>query len=194
VKLVLASSNSGKLVEIRKLLVGSKYEIVNQSEMSVADAIEDGSSFHANALIKARHANAQTGLASISDDSGLEVDYLHGKPGIRSARYAGENASDQDNIAKLLDALSGVPLGQRTARFHCVMALVSAENTTPPVYCHGIWEGLIAEQASGENGFGYDPVFFVPRLNCTSAMLSPEIKNLHSHRAKALQILKQHLV
>jgi XTP/dITP diphosphohydrolase len=194
VKLVLASSNPGKLVEIRKLLAGSRHEIVNQSEFDVVDAIEDGSSFHANALIKARHASSATGLASISDDSGLEVDYLNGEPGIRSARYAGENASDQDNITKLLDALSGVPLKQRTARFHCVMALVATEDTAAPVYCHGIWEGLIAEQTSGENGFGYDPVFFIPELNCTSAMLSPEIKNLHSHRAKALQILKQHLV
>jgi len=194
VKLVLASSNLGKLREIRNLLAGSGNEIVNQSELGIGDAIESGNSFTENALIKARHASAHSGIAALADDSGLEVDYLEGKPGIYSARFAGPNATDEDNIRKLLTDLQGVRDEQRTARFHCVIALVLNPTDDHPVLCHGVWEGRILDHCSGDNGFGYDPVFYVPELGCTSASLKPEIKNIHSHRAMALKKLSDYLL
>ena len=193
-KLVLASSNPGKLKEIRKLLSGSGNEIVNQAELGIDDAMEDGNSFTENALIKARHASIHSGLAALADDSGLEVDFLEGEPGMYSARYAGPDASDDDNIRKLLNNLEGVPEQQRTARFHCIIALVLNPTDENPVLCHGIWEGRILDCRIGDNGFGYDPVFYVPELGCTSASLTPEIKNSHSHRAMALKKLAAHLL
>jgi XTP/dITP diphosphohydrolase len=194
VKLVLASSNLGKLREIRNLLAGSGNEIVNQSELDIGDAIESGNSFTENALIKARYASAHSGIAALADDSGLEVDYLEGKPGIYSARFAGPNATDEDNIRKLLTDLQGVRDEQRTARFHCVIALVLNPADDHPVLCHGVWEGRILDHCSGDNGFGYDPVFYVPELGSTSASLKPEIKNIHSHRAMALKKLSDYLL
>ena len=193
-KIVLASSNPGKLAEMRALLAHRDYQILNQSELGVVDAIEDGDSFQANALIKARNASKHTGLAAIADDSGLEVDYLDGRPGIRSARYAGENASDQDNVDKLLHELAGVPDSDRSARFHCVIVMVQNEKDQNPLICKGTWEGSIATKPSGDYGFGYDPVFYVAQFNCTSAELSPSIKNKHSHRGSALKTLKKELL
>ncbi len=193
-KLVLASSNPGKLKEIRNLLSNSGKAIVNQAELGIDDAIENGSSFMENALIKARHASLHSGSAALADDSGLEVDFLEGKPGIHSARFAGPKATDEDNIRKLLNDLQGVPEEQRTARFHCVIALVLNETDEKPILCHGIWEGRILDHCTGDNGFGYDPVFYVPELGCTSASLTPEMKNLHSHRAMALKKLAANLL
>jgi XTP/dITP diphosphohydrolase len=193
-KLVLATSNPGKLAEIRSLLKGLDHEVVSQSDYGVVDAVENGQSFTENALIKARHANVHTSLPAIADDSGLEVDYLEGKPGIYSARYAGEGATDAENIEKLLNELNGVPFENRTARFHCVITLVKGIDDPDPLICHGLWEGVIAESPSGDNGFGYDPVFFIPELGCTSAKLPPAIKNKHSHRGQALQKLLQLLL
>ncbi len=193
-KLILASSNPGKLSEIRSLLNGSGYEIINQTELGIGDAIENGSSFTENALIKARHASVHSGFAALADDSGLEVDYLEGKPGIYSARFAGLNATDGDNIRKLLTDLEDVPEEQRTARFHCVIAMVLNPSDDHPTLCHGIWEGRILDHCCGDNGFGYDPVFYVPEFGCTSASLDPAVKNTHSHRARALNKLSDHLL
>ena len=197
-KLVLASSNPGKVREIQALLsepeYSAGYNVIPQSQLGIVDAVEDGESFTDNALIKARHASHHSRLPALADDSGLEVDFLNGEPGVYSARYAGENASDQDNIEKLLNALQGVPEEQRNARFHCVIALVNSAEDNEPVICHGTWEGYITEKCYGENGFGYDPVFYLPEFKCTSAMLSPDMKNKHSHRAKALQMLKTYLL
>ena len=193
-KLVLASSNAGKLKEIRNLLHGAGNNIVNQKELGIDDAIENGSSFAENALIKARHASKHSGIAALADDSGLEVDYLEGKPGIYSARFAGPEATDKENIQKLLNQLQGVPEEQKSARFHCVIALVLSPEQKSPALFHGIWEGRILDRCSGNNGFGYDPVFYVPELGCTSASLTPEVKNMHSHRALALKKLSAHLL
>ena len=193
-KFVLASSNPGKLREIRSLLTGSGNEIVNQTELGIGNAIENGSSFAENALIKARHASMHSGIAALADDSGLEVDYLEGKPGIYSARFAGPDATDGDNIRKLLTDLQDVPEALRTARFHCVVAMVLSPADDNPTLCHGIWEGRILDHCCGDNGFGYDPVFYVPELGCTSASLNPEVKNTHSHRARALKKLSDHLL
>lgn len=191
-RLVVATANAGKLEEIRRLFAGTAIEVTPQSELGVVAAEETGSSFCENALIKARHAATQTGHPAVADDSGLEVDALNGAPGIRSARFAGEYASDSDNIEKLLAALSGVPREQRGARFVCVMAYVDAGDADP-VICTGTWSGQIAASPSGEGGFGYDPVFFIPELNCTAAELDAETKNRLSHRGQALRALLETL-
>ena len=187
-RLVVASANGGKLKEIRRLFSGTAIEVMPQSEFGVVDAEETGANFCENALLKARNAVTQTGYPSVADDSGLEVDVLHGAPGIRSARYAGEHATDAQNIKKLLEALADVPQEQRGARFVCVMAYVEAEDTKP-VICKGTWSGQIAGAPSGKGGFGYDPVFFVPEMNCTAAELDGETKNRLSHRGQALRLL-----
>jgi XTP/dITP diphosphohydrolase len=171
------------------LLVDFGFDVVAQTELNVPEAEETGTTFIENAIIKARHAAKITGLAAIADDSGLEVDYLQGAPGIYSARYAGENASDQQNLAKLLAAMEGVPDEQRTARFHCVLVFMRHENDPTPLVCHGTWQGRILHQAHGSNGFGYDPIFFVPEENCASAELLPARKKQLSHRGKALKML-----
>ncbi len=193
-KIVLATANQGKLKEIRDLLKDSDHEFITQSDYGVVDAVEDGDSFSENALIKARHASRSTGLPAMADDSGLAVPYLHGKPGIHSARYAGETATDQENIEKLLDDLKNVSQKDRSARFHCVIAMVMNGDDPNPIICDGIWEGQIATSPSGNHGFGYDPVFFIPEIGFTSAQLTPATKNKHSHRYKALQLLGQQLL
>ena len=192
-KVVLATGNAGKLREMRAILSGSEWDIVSQSEFDYAEAIEDGLSFVENAIKKARHACANTGLAAIADDSGLEVDALQGAPGIYSARYAGEAASDEDNIQKLLLALDGLPEALRTARFRCVMVFMRHELDPSPVICEGSWEGKIAHERRGDNGFGYDPVFLVPDEGRHSAELTAEHKNRISHRAQALIALAEKL-
>jgi XTP/dITP diphosphohydrolase len=192
-KVVLATGNPGKLREIREILQNMPWEIVAQSEYACPEAVEDGLSFVENAIKKARHACAFTGLSAIADDSGLEVDALLGAPGIYSARYAGEGASDEQNIHKLLDALKDVPPAQRSARFRCVMVYMRHDLDPSPLICEGSWEGQIASHIQGENGFGYDPVFYVPAHDCSSAQLSPTQKNAISHRGQALRALADSL-
>lgn len=187
--IVLASGNRGKLREIQAVLANQAYILHPQSEYEVEDAEETGLSFVENALIKARHAAQVTGLPAMADDSGIEVDYLNGAPGIYSARYAGEPCDDQANNDKLLDALRGVPFDQRTARFQCVIVLLRHALDSMPLICTGTWDGFIMDAEAGNNGFGYDPLFYVPDYKCTSAELDPEQKNRISHRGQALRKL-----
>ncbi|WP_341326589.1 RdgB/HAM1 family non-canonical purine NTP pyrophosphatase [Methylotuvimicrobium sp. KM2] len=184
---VLASGNPGKIREIQAILAG--HPIVPQSQFQIEEADETGKTFVENALLKARNAAFHSGLPAIADDSGLAVDYLHGAPGVISARYAGSNASDQDNVDKLLKELAGVPFEQRTARFICVIVFIEHAEDPCPVIAQGIWEGRILDEPVGDKGFGYDPVFWVPEYECASAQLAPEVKNAISHRGKALSIL-----
>ena len=185
-KVVLASGNKGKLREINQILGGLGMQALPQSDFDVSDAEETGLTFVENAILKARHAARATGLPAIADDSGLEVDALRGAPGIYSARFAGPGATDADNVQKLLEALKDVPEAERTARFQCLMVFMSHAEDPTPLICQGTWEGRILHQPSGENGFGYDPVFFVPSENCAAAELPPEVKNRLSHRGQAL--------
>lgn len=188
-KVVLATGNPGKVRELAELLSAFGLDIVAQTDLRVESAEETGLTFIENAILKARHAAQITGLPAIADDSGLAVDALGGAPGIYSARYAGEEASDQQNLEKLLQALENVPDGQRQAQFHCVLVyLRHAEDPTPLVF-HGSWQGEIARSASGAGGFGYDPIFFVPALGKTAAGLSKAEKGAVSHRGKALTLL-----
>ncbi len=185
-KIVLATGNQGKVREMASLLSDFGFEVLAQSEFNLSEAAETGTTFIENAIIKARHAAKETGLPAIADDSGLEVDALKGAPGIYSARYSGENATDLSNIQKLLKEMEGVPSEQRSARFHCVLVLMRHENDPTPIVCHGKWEGKILTEPCGENGFGYDPVFWVAETNCSSAELEPAQKKQLSHRGKAL--------
>jgi XTP/dITP diphosphohydrolase len=191
--IVLASGNQKKLRELQAMLAAKNVSFVAQTQFNIAEAVEDGLSFVENAIIKARHATKLTGLPAIADDSGLEVDVLGGAPGIYSARFAnmqGEgNSDDAANNALLLEKLRNVEDERRTARFQCVLALMRFPDDPMPLICQGTWEGRILHAARGGNGFGYDPLFFVPDHNCASAELAPEIKNRISHRALALQQL-----
>ena len=189
---MLASGNAGKLREIEKILDGFDVEVVAQSEFGVSEADETGTTFAANALIKARHALEATGLPALADDSGIVVDALGGRPGVYSARYAGAGASDADNNAKLLAEVEGVPDAERTAAFHCVACFI-APGLAEPVMAEGEWRGIILHAARGAGGFGYDPLFFVPEMGCTSAELPAADKNRLSHRGKALRLLAQKL-
>ena len=188
-EIVLASSNPGKVREINQLLATLDLHVQPQSEFGVVDAEETGLTFVENAILKARNAARHTGLPAIADDSGIEVDALKGAPGIYSARYAGSNASDQANLEKLLAELEGLPEAQRSARFQCLMVFMEHANDPTPVICQGTWEGRILFTARGDNGFGYDPVFYVPTHDCSSAELTAEVKNTLSHRGQALRQL-----
>ena len=196
-KWVLATGNQGKVKEMSELLNSFSIEVLPQSQFNVADVPETGTTFVENAIIKARHASKLTGLPAIADDSGLEVDFLNGEPGIYSARFAGENATDQDNIDKLLNKLEGIMPEQRKARFQCVLVYMRHELDPTPIICQGTWEGSITENKDGANGFGYDPVFWVESEQSTSAQLSKQSKSALSHRGKALAelvtLLKQQL-
>ena len=192
-QIVLASNNQGKVREIGQILAGLQLEVVPQSTFSIEDADETGLTFVENAIIKARHASAEAGAPAIADDSGLEVDALNGAPGIYSARFAGKGASDEQNLQKLLRELKDIPEEQRTARFQCLMVYMRHAKDPTPIICQGTWEGLITLAPRGENGFGYDPVFFVPTHKCTSAQLAPEVKNHLSHRGQALCLLAEAL-
>lgn len=192
-KVVLATGNAGKLKEIREMLAGLDLDIVSQRELGIADADETGLSFVENAILKARHAARLSGLPAIADDSGIEVDALHGAPGIYSARYAGANAADADNNRKLLAALEGKTDAQRSARFQCLMVFLRHAEDPTPLICQGTWEGRILESPRGANGFGYDPLFLVPGENCASAELPPDRKNHLSHRGQALRKLLEAL-
>ena len=187
--IVLASSNPGKVREINQLLAGLSQQVQPQAEYGVADIEETGLTFVENALLKARNAAQHTGLPAIADDSGIEVDALYGAPGIYSARFAGEGASDQANLEKLLDELREVPEARRTARFQCLMVYLRHANDPTPLICQGTWEGRILFEPRGDNGFGYDPVFYVPTHDCSSAELPADVKNSLSHRGQALKQL-----
>ena len=184
--IVLASNNTGKIKEFNALLSQFNFEVKPQGDYQVADADETGLTFVENAILKARHACAETGLPALADDSGIEVDYLNGAPGIYSARFAGEHGNNEANNALLLEKLAGVPEAQRTARFHCVLAFMRHQDDPTPIIAHGSWEGRILESAEGVEGFGYDPIFYVPEKGCSSASLPKDVKNQLSHRAKAL--------
>lgn len=190
-QLVLASHNAGKLKELQAML-GAHVKVRSIGEFSSVEPEETGLSFVENAILKARNAARISGLPALADDSGLAVDYLGGAPGIYSARYA-DGKGDAANNAKLLDALKDVPDGQRGAQFVSVLALVRHADDPLPILCEGLWEGSILREARGEQGFGYDPLFWVPECNCSSAELPPEQKNKLSHRARAMALLKQRL-
>jgi len=187
-RVVLASNNKGKLRELGELLADHHIQVLPQSEFDIPEAVEDGLSFVENAILKARNAARHSGLPAIADDSGLEVDALKGAPGIYSARYAGDGG-DAANNAKLLEALKDVPDEQRTARFQCLMVYMRHAEDPTPLICQGTWEGRILREPQGDNGFGYDPLFYVPGENASAAELSAEIKNAQSHRGQALRAL-----
>jgi XTP/dITP diphosphohydrolase len=192
-RIVLASGNKGKLKEFSEILNPINFDVVSQGELGVIDAEETGLSFVENAILKARHACAVTGLPAISDDSGLEVDALCGAPGIYSARFAGEGATDALNIEKLLGELAELDESQRTARFRCVLVCMRHENDPTPLIALGTWEGRILAAPQGENGFGYDPIFWAPEFDCAAAELSSEQKRSVSHRGKAVAELSAQL-
>jgi XTP/dITP diphosphohydrolase len=189
VRVVLATANPGKQREFAALLAPRGLELVLQSALGIASIEETGQSFEDNALLKARHAAAAAGLPALADDSGLEVDALGGRPGVRSARFAGPEASDAQNNEQLLAALADVPDERRSARYRCVLALVRSAGDPRPLLAQGSWEGRIAHRAVGAGGFGYDPCFIPAGLDCTAAQLSPARKNALSHRGAALRDL-----
>lgn len=204
-QVVLASSSSGKLEEFRALLADAGFDIVPQADFNVPDAEETGLSFVENAILKSRNACRISGLPAIADDSGLEVDALMGRPGIYSSRFAALDGTtadgakvdgedrDKANNQKLINSLHGLARDERTARFQCVLVYMRHAEDPTPIICQGSWEGLILHQASGEGGFGYDPLFFVPERNCSAAELSKADKNALSHRGQAMRQLLQRL-
>ncbi|HKT42832.1 MAG TPA: RdgB/HAM1 family non-canonical purine NTP pyrophosphatase [Rhodanobacteraceae bacterium] len=193
-KLVLASGNAGKLVELRELLAGSGIELIAQSELGIGDAEETGLTFVENAILKARHAARGSGMPSLADDSGLCVDALDGAPGLYSARYAGVHGDNAGNNAKLLHELERVPDAQRTAHFTCVLALLRHADDPDPIIATGRWHGHVLHAPRGEHGFGYDPVFLPDDGGgLASAELDPVLKNRISHRGQALAALREML-
>ncbi len=191
-EIVLATGNSGKVKELSALL--APIRCIPQNELNIPCAEETGLSFIENALLKARHASALADKPALADDSGLVVDALRGVPGIHSARYAGNHATDQQNITKLLDAMKDTSASERYAYFYCAIVMVEHANDPTPLVATGKLQGYIASQASGTKGFGYDPIFYVPTYQCTLAELSSEIKNDISHRGKALKALLEQLL
>jgi XTP/dITP diphosphohydrolase len=191
-QIVLASGNKGKLREFADLFAAFDIEVVPQSEFDVPEAEETGLSFVENAIIKARNAAYHTGLPAIADDSGIEVDYLLGAPGIYSARYSGPNATDESNLQALLYALQDVPEKERAARYQCVLVMMRHSKDPTPMIAQASWEGGILEQKAGDGGFGYDPIFWVPEHQCSAAEITAEQKHAISHRGKAMrQLLDQ---
>ena len=201
-KIVLASGNKGKVREFVKMFTDLGLDIVPQTELGVGDVPETGTTFVENAIIKARYAAQITGMPAIADDSGIEVDYLNGVPGIYSARYSTLDNSfkgsgdsvDANNNLKLLDALKDVDdEALRTARYQCILVYMRHAADPTPIICQAAWEGIIMREQAGDNGFGYDPLFWVPEYKMSSAQLDPEIKNAMSHRGKALRLLHDEL-
>jgi len=201
-KIVLASGNKGKVREFVKMFTDLGVNIIPQTELGVGDVPETGTTFVENAIIKARYAAQITGMPAIADDSGIEVDYLKGAPGIYSARYStrdddkdyGAGSTDENNNLKLLDALKDVTDNAlRTARYQCILVYMRHAADPTPIICQAAWEGIIMREEVGDNGFGYDPLFWVPEHNMSSAQLAPEIKNDMSHRGKALRQLHDKL-
>ena len=187
--IILASNNAGKVREINAMLANTSFNVVPQSTLNIEEAEETGLTFIENALIKARHAARHTDCPVIADDSGIEVPALKGRPGIYSARYAGVGASDQQNLDKLMEEVSALDEHQRQARFVCVMVCLRHADDPVPLIAQGIWNGIAVVEPRGENGFGYDPMFYVPTHECTSAELPAEVKNQLSHRGQALRQL-----
>ncbi len=192
-RFVLASGNRGKVAEINALVQPAGMEVVPQSAFGISPAAETAATFVENALLKARHAAAGSGLPAIADDSGLVVDALDGAPGVFSARYAGPDANDADNNRKLLAELADVPPGRRTARFVCLLVLVRHPRDPLPVLCQGTWEGTVLETPRGEAGFGYDPLFLPAGSGHSAAEMTPAKKNQSSHRARAFACLMERL-
>jgi len=190
ISVILATGNPGKLQEFQSLL-GDCVRLKSQSDFGISSVAETGSTFIENALIKARHAAKLTNMPAIADDSGLEVDVLDGAPGVRSARYAGEGAGDLENLTKLLNQLEGIGPEERTARFRCVLVLVRDADDSNPMIAEGVWEGRIATEPKGDNGFGYDPVFVDGQSGITAAQLDGAEKNLCSHRGAAARQLRK---
>ena len=192
-KLVIASNNQGKIAELTELLSPLGMTPVAQGDLGVNEAEEPAVTFVENAILKARHAARETGLPALADDSGLAVDALGGRPGVRSARFAGADATDQDNVNALLDAMADVPDDQRNAQFHCVLVYLRHADDPTPIICHGRWTGSILRSPRGSGGFGYDPVFLAPEHGCSAAELSRSEKSSISHRGRALTILLDQL-
>jgi XTP/dITP diphosphohydrolase len=192
-RLVVATANPGKLAEFRSLLAELPYELTSMGELGLPSPQETGSSFLENALLKARHAAARSGFAALADDSGLEVDALLGAPGVYSARFAGPEADDAANNAKLIRELAGVSAERRTARYRCVLAFVRDPEDPAPVIAEGVWEGRILEAPKGHGGFGYDPYFYLPTLGVSAAELPALEKNRLSHRGTAMRQLRQRM-
>ncbi|MEH6471491.1 MAG: XTP/dITP diphosphatase [Halopseudomonas sp.] len=191
-QIVLASGNAGKLREFNQVLAELDFQVLPQSQFDVGEVDETGLTFVENAILKARHVSQVSGLPALADDSGLEVDFLNGAPGIYSARFSGAGATDARNNTKLLELLAGVPEDQRTARFQCLMVYLRHPEDPTPLICQGTWEGRILEAPQGDNGFGYDPLFWVPECQSSSAQLPPEQKNRLSHRGQAVaQFVRQ---
>jgi XTP/dITP diphosphohydrolase len=193
VKIVLASGNAGKLRELAAMLAPLGHEVLSQSAFGIETPPETGVTFVENALLKARHAAGGTSLPSLADDSGIEVDALAGRPGVYSARYAGEGATDQQNLEKMLDELRGVPSERRTARYQCVIVLARSADDPDPLIAQGTWEGRILTTPRGSGGFGYDPIFQPEDLTLTAAELPATEKNARSHRGQALRALTEKL-
>lgn len=195
--LVLATGNAGKVAELQHMLgqtqATAHWHVRPQSEWTFPEAEETGTTFVENAIIKARHACQQTGLPAIADDSGLAVAALDGAPGVYSARYAGNQASDQDNINKLLNALNQTASSERQAHFHCALVYMQSADDPAPLICEGRWNGAILHEPKGDGGFGYDPVFWVPEKRCSAAQLSKAEKQLISHRGQALSQLLERM-
>lgn len=191
-KIILASKNQDKIREIGKILRNSKRILMTCNDIEIPEVEETGSTFVENAILKARSASLITGLAAIADDSGIEVDYLNAQPGIKSARYSGDNATNESNNLKLLKALDGVPYEKRKACYRCVIVYMRFPDDPFPVITSGSWEGYITEKLIGSNGFGYDPLFYLPEYDKTSAQISSSLKNKISHRAKALKKLEDY--
>ena len=187
--IVLASGNRGKLRELSQLMAPMGFEVTPQGTLGLETPPETGTTFESNALLKARFAAERSGLPALADDSGIEVDALGGRPGVFSARYAGEGASDDENLRKMLRELQGVPLERRTARYQCVIVLVQNARDEHPVIARGTWEGRIGLTPRGTGGFGYDPIFVPAGLSCTAAEMTAEQKNAVSHRGQALREL-----
>jgi len=191
-KVILASKNKDKIREISNILKNSNKTLLTCNDIDIPEVEETGSTFVENAILKARSASLITGLAAIADDSGIEIDYLDSKPGIKSARYSGKNATNESNNLKLLRALDGVPYEKRKACYRCVIVYMRFPDDPFPIITSGSWEGYITEKLIGANGFGYDPLFYLPEYDKTSAEISSSLKNKISHRAKALKKLQNY--
>tara|TARA_B100001769_G_scaffold193432_1_gene154060 strand:+ start:682 stop:1269 length:588 start_codon:yes stop_codon:yes gene_type:complete len=191
-KVILASKNKDKIREISNILKNSNKTLLTCDDIDIPEVEETGSTFVENAILKARSASLTTGLAAIADDSGIEIDYLDAKPGVKSARYSGRDATNESNNLKLLRALDGVPYEKRKACYRCVIVYMRFPDDPFPIITSGSWEGYITEKLIGTNGFGYDPLFYLPEYDKTSAEISTSLKNKISHRAKALKKLQNY--
>lgn len=191
--IVFASNNVGKIREVNEVLKDFDLKILPQSDMNISEAKETGTSFVENAILKARNAARQSGLPAIADDSGIVVDALNGMPGIYSARFAGPTATDEQNLTKLIDMIKPFPDERRIAQFICAIVYLRHDSDQRPVIVEGVWEGKLVTDPRGNNGFGYDPIFYVPSHQCTAAELPHGKKNAISHRGQALQKLCQQL-